>query len=101
MLILCSSRGAWIGAVCALGMCVLLAVIRNRKMFFLRGIVFLALGLGVLYSTGFPFYEAVVSRVEKLPAILVCKVEDDSAKHRLRSSKILTRRSEAPLIIFG
>ena len=89
VLMVCSSRGSWIGAICALGVCVLLAVIRSRKTFVLRGIVLLVLGLGVLYFIGFDFNKHIVSRVEKLPAILEGKVEDDSAKHRLHTLKIL------------
>ena len=83
-------------------MCVLLAVIRGRKAFVLRGIVLLVIGLGVLYFIGFDFNLHIVNRVEKLPAILGGKVEDDSAIHRLGLLKYLWNMFlEMPLFGWG
>jgi hypothetical protein len=83
VLLMASSRGAWIGALCA-GIAFFFLAISRRKLAFLNRLVFLlVLSTVCLYFAGFNFGSNIISRVDKLPSILDGEMLDDSGSHRL------------------
>lgn len=102
VLLMTSSRGAWVGGL-ASGMALSFIAVRQRKFTILfRIFLLLALALAGLYIVGFDFYFHIGQRVEKLPAILEGKVLDDSGQHRIHLLKILWQMFiDKPLLGWG
>lgn len=102
VLLMASSRGAWVGALCS-GAAFVWFAIRDRKFIYLnRLILWLILGLGVLYIAGFDFVGLIERRVSQLVTVFDDEVLDDSANHRLGLMKFLWQMFlEQPILGWG
>jgi O-antigen ligase len=83
VLLMASSRGAWVGILCAGIAFFFLAINRGKQVFLNRLVFLLALSTVCLYFAGFNFGSNIISRVDKLPSILEGEMQDNSGSHRL------------------
>jgi hypothetical protein len=99
VLLLSSSRGAWIGAFAASMVGTWLAIKLRMAKYIYRGVLIIIIGLLVLDWTGFDFGLHFISRVEKLPTVFASNVEDDSANSRIRLLFILLNLFEDKVLL--
>lgn len=99
VLLLSSSRGAWIGAFTACVMGIWLAIKLRKEKYIYRGFLLVSMGLVALDWTGFDFGLHFISRVEKLPTVFADNVEDDSANSRIRLLFILLNLFEDKVLL--
>jgi len=84
-LVYASSRGAWIGGVCALGMFIWATKIKNKVARMLQIAVFVSCFFLLLnWLWDLRMMEYIEARTAGLDSVLSEKVKDDSARNRLR-----------------
>ena len=83
VLMMSSSRGAWVGALCSGMVFFILAVQQGKITILFHFFLLMSLGLLGLYIYGFDFYIHLGKRVEMLPAMFEGEILDDSGQHRL------------------